>query len=120
MKSNIYSGYVTHRRFKPIKHYFAYRTFSILFDLDEFEEIDKNIIFFSLNKFNLFSFYNKDHGTRDGSNLKVWVLKTLNVNWSERLIKKITKTKHMKKCFYYLIFFHEKILKLIICVLGYI
>ena len=78
MKSNIYSGHVTHRRFKPIKHYFAYRTFSILFDLDEFEEIDKNIIFFSLNKFNLFSFYNKDHGSRDGSNLKAWVLKTLN------------------------------------------
>jgi Uncharacterized conserved protein len=90
MKSNIYSGHVTHRGFKPIKHYFAYRTFSILFDLDEFEEIDKNVIFFSLNKFNLFSFYNKDHGSRDGSNLKTWVLKTLN---DYNLDKNITSVK---------------------------
>ena len=73
MKSCIYKGFVTHRRFTPLRHYFSYKTFSILFDLDELEELNKNINFFSLNSFNLFSFYNKDHGSRDGSNLKNWV-----------------------------------------------
>jgi len=73
MESCIYKGFVTHRRFTPLKHFFSYKTFSILFDLDELEEIDNKIIFFSLNAFNLFSFYNKDHGERDGSNLKKWV-----------------------------------------------
>ena len=73
MESCIYKGFVTHRRFTPLRHFFSYKTFSILFDLDELEELSKKISFFSLNKFNLFSFYNKDHGERDGSDLKKWV-----------------------------------------------
>jgi uncharacterized protein len=72
MESCIYKGFVTHRRFTPLRHFFSYKTFSILFDLDELEELSKKISFFSLNKFNLFSFYNKDHGERDGSDLKKW------------------------------------------------
>ena len=31
----------------------------------------------SLNKFNIFSFYNLDHGARDGSSLKDWVQKNI-------------------------------------------
>ena len=77
METCIYKGNVSHRRFKPIKHYFSYRTFSILFDLDELENLQKRISLFSFNKFNLFSFYNKDHGSRDGSNLIDWVKKNL-------------------------------------------
>jgi len=73
MESCIYKGFVTHRRFTPLRHFFAYKTFSILFDLDELEELNKKISFFSLNSFNLCSFYNKDHGERDGSDLKKWV-----------------------------------------------
>jgi DUF1365 family protein len=78
MQSCIYNGFVTHRRFTPLRHYFSYKTFSILFDLDELVELDKKITFFSLNKFNLYSFYNKDHGKRDGGNLKNWVKESLN------------------------------------------
>ena len=33
--SCIYSGFVTHRRFKPKRHFFAYKTFSLLIDLNE-------------------------------------------------------------------------------------
>ena len=43
MKTCIYKGFVTHRRFKPLRHYFSYKTFSILFDLTELEEIHKKI-----------------------------------------------------------------------------
>ena len=38
--------------------------------------IKKNLIF-SYNKFNIFSFYNNDHGNRDGKSLKVWVFENL-------------------------------------------
>jgi len=76
MESCIYKGFVTHRRFTPLRHFFSYKTFSILFDLDELEELNKKIKFFSLNSFNLFSFYNKDHGERDGGDLKKWVTET--------------------------------------------
>ena len=80
METCIYKGSVSHRRFKPIKHYFSYRTFSILFDLDELESLQKKISLFSYNKFNFFSFYNKDHGDRSGENLSGWVKNNLKVN----------------------------------------
>ncbi len=74
MNSCIYNGEVTHTRFKPVRHFLKYKTFSLLIDLDEINELDSRISIFSYNKFNVFSFYDKDHGERDGSNLKEWVL----------------------------------------------
>ena len=76
-QSFIYNGKVVHKRFKPKKHFFKYKVFSLFLDLNELEQIDKCITFFSFNKFNLISFYNKDHGDRDGSNLTEWVKKNL-------------------------------------------
>jgi len=48
METCIYKGSVSHRRFKPIKHYFSYRTFSILFDLDELESLQKKLAYFRI------------------------------------------------------------------------
>ena len=45
MNSCIYNGVVKHQRFKPIKHSLNYKTFSILLDLDEIENLGKNIKF---------------------------------------------------------------------------
>ena len=77
MNSCIYNGVVTHKRFKPVKHFLKYKTFSFFIDLDEIEKLDKDNIIFSFNRFNIFSFYNKDHGDRDGKSLKVWVIENL-------------------------------------------
>ena len=78
MNSCIYNGEVTHTRFKPVRHFLKYKTFSLLIDLDEINLLDKSIGIFSHNKFNIFSFYDKDHGDRDGGNLKDWVISNLN------------------------------------------
>ena len=86
--SRIYSGQVTHTRFKPKKHYFKYKVFSLLIDLDEINKINNNLNFFSYNKFNLISFFDKDHGNRDGSNVKEWV--------KENLIKKNIKFQNIR------------------------
>jgi len=75
--SCIYSGFVTHRRFKPKRHFFSYKTFSLLIDLNEIENLGKKINFFSYNKFNILSFYDVDHGPRDGSSLFAWAKSTL-------------------------------------------
>ena len=75
--SCIYSGLIIHKRFKPKKHFFSYNIFSLLIDLNEIEDLDKKINFFSYNKFNILSFYNADHGPRDGSSLSKWVKKNL-------------------------------------------
>ena len=77
METCIYKGFVTHRRFKPIRNYFSYKTFSILFDLTELKDLHKKISIFSFNKFNIFFFFYKDHGSRDGGDLTEWVKKNL-------------------------------------------
>jgi DUF1365 family protein len=63
--ASLYRGVVTHRRFKPVEHRFAYRVFSMLIDLDRIEELDRSLRLFSRNRFNLFSLHERDHG--DGS-----------------------------------------------------
>ena len=78
--SFIYSGNVVHKRFKPKVHYFKYKVFSLLIDLSEIESMEKNLKIFSFNKFNIISFYNKDHGARDGSSIKDWVINNLKKN----------------------------------------
>ena len=80
MTSSIYNGTVIHKRFKPKIHYFKYKVFSLLIDLSELENLNKKIKFFSYNKFNLVSFYDVDHGDRDGSSLVTWVKKNLEDN----------------------------------------
>ncbi len=90
MTSSIYNGTVIHKRFKPKIHYFKYKVFSLLIDLSELENLNKKIKFFSYNKFNLVSFYEKDHGNRDGSSLISWVKKNLednNINSENMKIK---------------------------------
>ena len=77
MNSCIYNGFVSHTRYKPVKHSLRYNTFSLFIDLDEIENLSKNNFIFSFNKFNIFSFFNKDHGDRDGLCLKNWVLNKL-------------------------------------------
>ena len=78
--SFIYTGNVVHKRFKPKIHYFRYKVFSLLIDLSEIDLLDKSLKIFSYNKFNIISFYNKDHGARDGSSIKDWVIDNLKKN----------------------------------------
>ncbi len=80
MTSAIYNGTVIHKRFKPKLHFFKYKVFSLLIDLSDLNILNKNISFFSYNKFNLISFFDKDHGDRDGKSLIEWVKKNLKEN----------------------------------------
>ena len=75
--SIIYNGKVIHRRFKPKEHYFKYNVFSLLIDLQELDIIQNKIKIFSYNKFNIISFFDIDHGPRDGSSIKEWIIKNL-------------------------------------------
>ena len=78
--SSIYIGNVIHKRFKPKIHFFKYKVFSILLDISEIDIIDKSLKIFSYNRFNIISFYDADHGPRDGTSIKEWVIKNLNDN----------------------------------------
>jgi len=65
MASCLYAGTVMHRRIRPRAHKLNYRVFWTLLDLDELAQINRTLRLFSLERFNLFGFYNADHG--DGS-----------------------------------------------------
>ncbi|UDL93150.1 DUF1365 family protein [Lichenihabitans sp. PAMC28606] len=59
--SGLYDGAVTHKRVKPRRHALRYRMFWMLFDLDELDRLDRGLRLFSRNRFNLFSFRDRDH-----------------------------------------------------------
>ncbi|TAL00523.1 MAG: DUF1365 domain-containing protein [Rhodospirillaceae bacterium] len=71
--SAIYVGMVMHRRTRPRRHRLAYEVCSFLIDLDEVDELDRTVVGFGHNRFNLFSFHDRDHGAGDGLPLRSWV-----------------------------------------------
>ena len=88
--SCIYNGQVIHKRFKPKEHFFKYKVFSLLLDLSELQLLEKELKIFSYNKFNILSFYDIDHGPRDGTSIISWVkdnLKNNNIYSEEIKIK---------------------------------
>ena len=80
MNSSLYSTTITHERFHNFKHKFKYYILGMFIDIDELIDLSKNIKVFSYNKFNIFSYYEKDHGYRDGRLLRVFVEDFLKLN----------------------------------------
>jgi DUF1365 family protein len=72
MTSSLYRGRVRHTRLRPSRHDFSYRVFYGLFDIDEFERLDRRLHLFSFERFNLFSLRASDHGPDDGTPLRRW------------------------------------------------
>jgi DUF1365 family protein len=58
-------------------HRFVYRVFSILIDLDRLQEASEASLLFSVNRLNVISFHERDHGPGDGSSLRLHVDKLL-------------------------------------------
>jgi uncharacterized protein len=69
----LYVGDVMHARLKPMGHRFSYRVMSLLIDLDRLVEADRQSRLFGINRAALYSFYEADHGKRDGSSLRGYV-----------------------------------------------
>ena len=64
MSSYLYHATVMHERLRPRRHRLGYRVVSFLIDLDELPALTQRLRFFSHNRFNLFSVYDRDHGAR--------------------------------------------------------
>jgi uncharacterized protein len=73
MRSGVYEGTVYHKRLRPRLHAFRYRVFSLLLDLDELPVLDRRLRLFSHNRWNLFSFMDRDHGIDRPASLCGWV-----------------------------------------------
>lgn len=61
-RSAIYRGQVMHQRLKPLRHRLQYRMFMLLLDLDELPALHARLRWFSVGRFNVFSFRPSDHG----------------------------------------------------------
>ena len=69
-RSALYAGSVSHQRLRPLRHRLRYRMFCLLLDLDELPALDRKLRLFSLNRFNLFSLHERDHGAPPGMRLR--------------------------------------------------
>ena len=58
----VYEGVVTHVRFAPKRHRLRYNLFLMRLDVDSLGTEAQRLKLFSHNRFNLFSFHDKDHG----------------------------------------------------------
>lgn len=61
MNSCLYECTVMHRRLQPKVHQFSYRVFMFWLDLDELDEIAREVPIFSSNESNLYSLNEEDH-----------------------------------------------------------
>lgn len=75
--SALYRGAVVHQRLAPKVHRLRYRMFQMLFDLDEIERLARSLRLFSHNKFNIFSFHDRDHGLGRTGALRDYVREAL-------------------------------------------
>lgn len=74
----LFVGRVMHRRRRPAANAFVYPVFYVLLPLRQLAQADRGI--FSVDRANLLSFRQRDHGARDGSPLLPWIESLLRAN----------------------------------------
>ncbi len=80
LENCIYRGKVYHKRYGPKKHSFSYKVFNLYLNIAKMNNLSKTLSLFSINKFNIFSFYYKDHGPIGCKNLNSWIKNSLKKN----------------------------------------
>lgn len=73
---SLYLARVMHLRVMPRRtrtHQFRYAVFRLWLDIDRLPETLGRLRSVGHNRFNLFGFYERDHGPRDGSALRPWI-----------------------------------------------
>ncbi|GMG84725.1 DUF1365 domain-containing protein [Paralimibaculum aggregatum] len=69
----LYPGHVMHMRLSPFAHRFRYRVFTLLIDADRMAETCAPLRLLGFERRRLLSLWRRDHGPRDGTDLRPWV-----------------------------------------------
>lgn len=69
----VYKGAVSHQRLKPVGHKLKYAVFSFLVDVDRLDDAASQFRWFSRNRFNLFSFFDSDHGVDQPEDISAYI-----------------------------------------------
>jgi hypothetical protein len=78
MKTEICIGQIMHVRHLPVVHQFTYPTYFLRFSVDALVALQNRWL--SVDRWNLFSFYQRDHGARDGTDIATWIRQLLKNN----------------------------------------
>ena len=73
LSSGLYTGVVTHSRFRPRPHKLRYRIFMFLLDLDEIAKLGSRLRLFGDERFALTGFARADHQDGDATGLRAQV-----------------------------------------------
>ena len=73
MNTRLYLTTIIHERFLPFHHKFKYFVPTLFIDNSELNILKKKLVLFSINSFNIFSYYERDHGYRDHRTLEEYV-----------------------------------------------
>jgi len=73
LTSSLYRTRIFHRRRRPKSHRLSYGAFFLLLDVDELDHMHRRLKWFSYNSFNVFSFYDRDHGPGTSEPLRPWI-----------------------------------------------
>lgn len=78
IEPKIFFGDVMHQRFSPKENGFRYGIYYLALPLSQIDDIP-----IARNRFGFLSFYDRDHGAKDGTNLEAWardILRTYNID----------------------------------------
>ncbi len=89
LQSRLCDSRVVHRRYRPRRHQLQYRVYSLLIDLDELDALDQKLRLLSVNRLNLFSVLERDHGSGQSSGLKAWLLDTITGAGCQREVSQV-------------------------------
>lgn len=96
---NILEGQTVHARFTPFEQRFKYRLLMVDVDIDALDKADRALKWFSVDRSNLFSINQKDHGERcEGGSLRGWAagqLQRAGVDITDLHLRLITFPRHL-------------------------
>lgn len=89
LKPAIYRGHVFHKRFLPRNHQFTYGLSMVMLDIDRLADSFTGSRWWSLEKFNLISFFRKDYLGRKSGDLKTAVQQQIFKKTGQRFAGKV-------------------------------
>lgn len=89
MNSCLYECLVYHTRIEPKPYKFSHNVFMFYLDLDEIHEVSAQFALMSRNRFNVYSFWDKDHWQAGAQDVKTNILNFIRTKGCAREIQKI-------------------------------
>jgi uncharacterized protein len=96
LNSRLFKGWVRHRRYSPKKHSFKYGIYMSWIDLSELDQVMALSPFWSLERFNLISFYRKDYLGDAGQDLSTAIKKRIEEHAGDQFNGRICVLTHLR------------------------